>query len=449
MADSSPELAADAVDELAPIAPAPDVQKSRSPAREPPLAHPQPSVASVRQMPPPLYARSRSRGWLKNLVLASAAAAVYYVYPWVMPWIGLGGGKPEKPPPRVVPVVTAEARGGDLDLYLNGLGSVTALNTVTVRSRVEGQLVRVAFTEGQMVKKNELLAEIDTRPYEVQLSQAEGQLAKDEATLKAARLSLGRYNDLRASRAITPQQIDEQVALVDQSAGALRTDHAMIDNAKLQLTYCRIIAPISGRIGLRLVDPGNMVRANDPTGLAIITQLQPIALIFTIPQDEISRVQRKINAGESLVVEAYDRDFHTRLATGKLLAVDNQVDPTTGTVRLKAIFENEDQMLFPNQFVNARLLVDVERDAVLVPSAAVQHGPDFDFVYRMKDEDTVDLRQVTAGVTEGDQTAIAEGLMPGDVVVTEGLDKLQPGSKVAARAAEVTSPQSSPSGPAQ
>ena len=368
------------------------------------------------------------------ILFVAVAVGVYYAWPWIAPLVSLAGRKPvEKPPQRVVPVVTATVRRGDMDLYLNGLGTVTAFYTVTVRSRVEGQLVAVHFTEGQIVAEGALLAEIDPRPFEVQLAQAQGQLERDRATLKVNKLSLNRYNELLKTRSVTPQQIDEQVALVDQMEGAIRTDLAAVDNAELQLTYARITSPIGGRIGLRLVDPGNMVRANDSSGIAVITQLQPISLIFTIPQDKISQVQRKINAGETLVVEAFDRDFNNKLATGTLLAIDNQVDPATGTVRLKATFENKDNMLFPNQFVNARLLIDRRQDAVIAPSAAVQHGPDFDFVYVVKSDETVDLREVTAGPTEGDQTAIDSGLQPGDVVVTDGIDKLQRGSKVSTK----------------
>ena len=380
----------------------------------------------------------KPRWWPTLLTLACLAAAGYFSLPWLPRLIALTNGGREdaavaKPKQRVVPVVAAPARRADLDLYLNGLGTVTAINTVTVRSRVEGELMRVAFTEGQMVKKGDLLAEIDPRPFEVQLSQAQGQLTKDEAAFKVAKLNLARYNELLTTRSVTPQQVDEQVALVDQSEGAIQTDNAQIDHAKLQLTYCKIIAPVSGRIGLRLVDPGNIVRANDPGGMAVVTQLQPIAMVFTIPQDEIARVQEKLHAGRTLSVEAFDRNFKTRLAQGKLLALDNQVDATTGTVRLKAIFDNDKELLFPNQFVNARLLVDVKHDATLVPAAAVQRGPDSNFVYVVKSDQTVELRKVAIGPVEAGQIAIETGLEPGEVVVTDGVDKLQPGAKVALR----------------
>jgi multidrug efflux system membrane fusion protein len=278
-----------------------------------------------------------------------------------------------------------------------------------------------------------LLAEIDTRPFEVMLAQAEAQLVKDKAALHIAQLDLNRYNALRSSGSVTQQQIDAQVALVQQCQGAIEADQATINNANLQLTYCHIVSPVNGRVGLRLVDPGNIVRANDIAGLLVITQLQPIAVVFTIPQDSISQVQQRFNEGHGLVVDAYDREFRTKLASGTLLALDNQVDVTTGTVKLKAIFPNEDNMLFPNQFVNARLRVDTLDGAVIAPSAAVQRGPEGMFAYVVKPDSTVELRKIEIGPVEGDSTAIVRGLTTGDTVVTDGVDKLQPGSKVAIR----------------
>jgi multidrug efflux system membrane fusion protein len=377
-------------------------------------------------------------GWL--LMLALAGSGWYHrgiVVPWATNLLGLAKPAAAKVvPPRIIPVVTAIVQQKDMDAYLNGLGTVTAFKTVTIRSRVEGELINVAFAEGQMVKEGDLLAEIDRRPFDVQLQQAEGQLARDEATLKSAEFTLKRYQELILSKSISAQQVDEQRALVQQTAGAIQSDQAAVENAKLQLSYCHIAAPISGRIGLRLVDQGNIVRANDPSGLAVITQLQPIALVFTIPQDEIVRVQKPQQSGQPLVVDAYDRDFKTRLASGKLLAIDNQVDSTTGTVRLKAVFDNEDGLLFPNQFVNARLLVDTKRDAIVVPSAAVQRGPNSIFVYVVQPDDTVELRTIKPGIVEGAETAIESGLSPGEIVVTEGVDKLQTGTQITTREKE-------------
>jgi multidrug efflux system membrane fusion protein len=336
-------------------------------------------------------------------------------------------------PPRVVPVTAVEARRADVELFLNGLGSVVAFNTVTIRSRIDGELVNVAFQEGQTVAAGDLLAEIDPRPFEVQLRQAEGQLARNQAALEAAKLDLDRYESLASQKQITAQQLDAQRALVRQSEAATQIDRGVIDNVRLQLDFCRITAPISGRIGLRLVDSGNIVRANDPAGLAVIAQLHPIAIVFTIPQDEIVRVQRALAASGQLPVEAYNRDFRTRLATGSLLAIDNQVDTATGTVRLKAVFPNEDNTLFPNQFVNARLLVETLPGATVVPASALQHGPDSNFVYVVQPDSTVALRTVEPGPAQGDVVTIAAGLKPGDLVVTDGIDKIANKARVVVR----------------
>jgi len=380
-------------------------------------------------------ARPKQRWLLSLVILALCGGGVAVSYPWLKPL--LAGKPPAGPPPaRIIPVVTAKVERTDMDLYLNGLGTVTSFKTVTIRSRVDGEIKKVAFTEGQTVHEGDLLIEIDARQYRVQLIEAEAQLQRDHATLKLALLDLERYESLIGTRAVTQQQFDSQRALVDQSQATIKVDEALIENVKLNLEYCRITAPIDGRIGLRMVDLGNLVRANEVSGLAVITQLHPIAVVFTIPQDDIARVQQKMQSETQLTVEAYDREMKILLATGKLAAIDNQVDATTGTVRLKAIFENEKGMLFPNQFVNCRLLVETLPQAIVIPTAAVQHGPEATYVYVVKSDSTVELRPITVGPNEGDRTVIASGLEPGETVVVEGVDKLQKGSKVIERGSE-------------
>lgn len=335
--------------------------------------------------------------------------------------------------PPTMPVVVATVRTGNMPIYLTGLGSVTALNTVTVRSRVDGELFNVTVREGQMVTAGQLIAEIDPRPFEVQLIQAQGQKERDEATLANARIDLERYRVLVAQNAVPRQQYDTQVSTVRQLEATTKADQGAVESAQLQLVYTRITSPINGRIGLRQVDPGNIVHASDQNGIAIITQVQPINVVFTIAQDNLPPILKKLHAGVQMPVQVFDRDFRTKLANGTLLTVDNQIDVTTGTVRLKAIFQNDDNALFPNQFVNARLLLDTRRGVVLAPAAAIQHGPQTTFVFLVKTDSTVETRDVRVGLIEGEVALIEQGLSAGDVVVTQGVDKLQPGMKVSPR----------------
>lgn len=373
----------------------------------------------------------RRRRWQWLLALVTVGVTGYAVLARESVGQSAGGKATTRPDVSAVPVLAAAAVARDVGVYLTGLGTATALNTVTVRTRVDGQLNEVAFREGQFVQQGALLAQIDPRPFQVQLVQAEGQKAKDEAALKDAQLDLQRYQVLVQQDSIPRQQLDAQVATVHQLEATLKTDQGQIDAARLNLVYCRIAAPISGVVGLRLVDPGNIVHATDPGGLVVVTQLQPIAVVFTIAADHIPQVLPQIRAGRRLVVEAYDRDLQNKLATGSLLAVDNQIDQSTGTVRLKGVFPNKDNVLFPNQFVNARLLVDTLRGAVTVPAAAIQRSPQSPFVYVVKPDSTVELRNVEVQLTEGDQAAIRRGVSPGEVVVIDGTDKLQPNAKVA------------------
>ena len=375
----------------------------------------------------------RSFWWVWVLVLAAAGFGGYRWYQASQAQQTAAAGKQKKTTDRPVPVVASLVRTGDIPVYLRGLGSVTAYNTVTVKTRVDGQLTEVAFKEGQFVNKDDLLAQIDPRPYQVQLEQAEGQLARDQAQLKDAQVNLDRYQTLWQEQVIAKQQLDTQGATVGQSQGTIVADKSAIDNAKLQLTYARITAPISGVIGLRLVDAGNIVHATDSTGLAVITQLQPISVLFTIPADNLPPVLRKLENGGHPEVGAYDRDDKIKLATGTLLTVDNQIDMTTGTSRLKATFSNQDHALFPNQFVNCRLLLDMMHNATILPVAAVQHGPQGTFVFVIEDG-KAEIRPVTMGLTEGNDATVKSGVKPGDMVVTDGQDKLQDGSLVTTRA---------------
>jgi multidrug efflux system membrane fusion protein len=375
--------------------------------------------------------RHGNAGWV---IITLVVVAMLGIGVWALFFRGKAGGGAEANAHGghgEIPVVAATVKQGDLPIYLTGLGTVTPFNLVTVRSRVEGQIMKIGFTEGQDVKEDDLLFEIDERPYQVQLEQAQGQKARDEALLNNAKADLARYQS--AGSSVAQQQIDTAAALVRQYEATVQSDQAGIDSAQLNILYCKITAPITGRIGLRKVDIGNMVAANDPNGLAVITQLQPIAVIFSISQTLAIPVLQKPNGGIGLEVTAFDQGFNTPLATGVVSAIDNQVDPTTGTIKIKATIENKDRILFPNEFVNARLLVNTLKGATLVPAAAVQHGPDNEFVYVVKKDQTVEVRPVKVGPTTEDTTAIEDGVAPGETVVTDGVDKLQPGAKVAVR----------------
>jgi len=340
----------------------------------------------------------------------------------------------------VVPVVVATAQRGDLPVYFEGLGTVTAFNTVTMHSRVDGQITKINFQEGQFVHQGESLLEIDARPYQVQLEQAEGQLAKDQAQLRDVQVNYERYQLLYKEGVIPKQQLDTQGAQVAQFEGSIKADQGTIDSAKLQLVYSHVIAPISGRIGLRLVDIGNIVHATDTNGLLVITQLQPIAVIFSLPQDQLPQVATKLRNGEQLVVDAFDRDDTTKIESGKLLTIDNQIDTTTGTYKLKAVFNNDRNLLFPNQFVNVHLLADVKKNLVIVPASAIQRGPQGTYVYVVQNGNTAKIQTVTIALTTANSVGLSAGLNVGDVVVVDGQDKLQDGSQVNPSTAPAATP---------
>jgi len=384
--------------------------------------------------------RGRTRARVVSILLVLvvvAAVGAYLLWGKVFPLSAQGRGNPaagsggrNAAAGRPVPVVAAAARKGDIGVYLNGIGAVTPIATVTVHTRVDGQLMTVAFREGDMVKHDDLLAEIDPRPFQAQLTQFEGQLARDQALLEDARLDLERYKVLWAQDSIPKQQLDTQEYLVRQYEGTVKNDQGQIEATKVNLIYCRITSPITGRVGLRLVDPGNIVHAADANGLVVITQLQPITVVFTLPEDNIPSVLDRIAHGTTLAVEAFDREQRHKLATGTLLTIDNQVDPTTGTVKLKATFANSDNRLFPNQFVNSRLLLDVKHGVVLVPSVAIQRSPKGAFVYVIKPDKTVSVRTVTVGVTDADTAEVDSGLQVDESVVVDGADRLRDGSRV-------------------
>jgi len=385
----------------------------------------QPSAESTHN-PSIAVPKRRRRHWFAwlALLLVLGVAGAYY-------WRTASERQTAAPrTPPVVPVMVAQAEKGDIGVYVTGLGTVTPLNTITVTTRVDGQLMAVMYREGEKVEKGAPLVEIDPRPFQVQLEQAEAQLAKDLAVLQNARIDLKRYEDLITKNAVSQQILQTQRATVAQAEATIKTDQANIDSAKLNLTYCHITSPISGRIGLRLVDPGNFVSAGASTPLLVITQTEPISVIFTIPEQQVPAVRAARKAGKSIPVDAMDRDGKKVIGSGGLTTLDNQIDQTTGTLRLRATMPNTDDALFPNQFVNSRMLLQKKRGVTLIPNAAVQRNGQMTFVYLVKNDQSVEIRNVTLGTVDDQRSEVASGIKPHDVVVTQGVDRLQAGTKV-------------------
>jgi len=393
-----------------------------------------PSIGSSTTAKP----RSRRRLVLTSfLVLLCLAAVVWWTRQGSGPQQG-GGGR-NGAPMSIVPEVVGK---GDIGINLNALGTVTSLATVTVRTQISGYLMRVVFKEGDEVKKGDLLAEIDSRPYEATLAQAKGQLARDEAMLKGAQVDLTRYQGLAAQNAVPHQTLDTQIALVAQDQGTVEADKAAVKSAEVNLQYTRIVSPLDGRVGLRQVDQGNYVTPGDANGLVVITQLQPISVLFTVPEDNLQAISKRIQSGAVLPATAYDRSGANKIADGRLQTFDSQIDQTTGTIKLRAQFPNEDRALFPNQFVNIRLLLDTHKDVTTISTAGVQRGVPGTFVYLISDDSTVSVRPVQLGITDDDRVEVLSGLKPGERVVIDGADKLRDGAKIIIRSeADANKPQ--------
>ncbi len=400
---------------------------------EPPKSAPEPPKAATE--PPPAKPAPRRRWWVYTLVLVVLALLAFFFF--------RGNGSSTAPAGKsgkggrggagaATPVVAVQAVKGNIGVYVTGLGAITPIYTVTVKSRVDGQLMKILFKEGDLVQQGDPLVEIDPRPYEAVVIQTTGQLARDQALLANARVDLTRYTTLVAQDAVPEQQLATQRALVAQYEGTVTNDQGLLDAAKLNVTYCHITAPITGIVGLRLVDPGNIVHASDSNGMLVITQIQPISVIFPIGEDQLPPILQKMRSGAKLTVDAWDREDTKKIATGTLATLDNQIDQTTGTLKLRAIFPNDKRELFPNQFVNAHLLQQEKTGVTLLESAAIQRNTNNTYVYLIKPDSTVTVRNVTLGTTAGDQSEITSGLMPGDKVVMTGVDKLQEGSKVVA-----------------
>lgn len=404
-----------------------------APEHEQVLLAPPPGSTPPRPASPPKL-KPRRKTWLYLAVLAIAAVAAFLWYRsdhnQTAAQAKAGSAKGGRGPTGPTPVVAIKTTTGNIGVYVTGLGAITPIYTVTVKSRVDGQLLAVHFKEGDYVHQGDPMIEIDPRPYEAVVVQIEGQLLRDQALLANARVDLTRYQTLLAQDAIPEQQLSTQRALVTQYEGTIKNDQGLLDAAKLNVTYSHILAPISGIVGLRLVDPGNIVHASDTTGMVVITQIQPISLIFTVGEDQLPPILQKIHAGQKLPVDAWDRELKNKLASGTLDTVDNLIDQTTGTLKLRALFSNQDRSLFPNQFVNARLLQQEKRGVTLLASAAIQRNTNQTYVYLVKPDSTVTVRTITLGTTEGDESEITSGLTAGDVIVMTGVDKLQEGSKV-------------------
>jgi membrane fusion protein, multidrug efflux system len=395
--------------------------------RTPPPEYPPEPILRDRTLPRPTRTRSVLRRSLGLLVVIGLLVGAYEVFHPAPAPVGRGSRGPQNAPQ---PVGEATIGKGDVRVIINALGTVTPLATVTVKTQIAGQLQEVGFKEGQMVKKGDFLAQIDPRPYEALEQQAEGQLVHDQGLLDQARMDLTRYENLAKTQAIPRQQYEDQVYLVKQYEGSVKTDQAQIQTQKVNLIYCHIVSPVDGRVGLRLVDAGNFVQTTDTTGLVIITQLQPISVIFVVPEDDLPQIMAQMHAGTQLQVTAFDRANVTQLATGHVTTLDNEIDTTTGTVKLRAEFDNSDDKLFPNQFVNAQLLVTTLKDVVTVPTAAIQRGAPGTYVYVINADNTVSVRPIKIGPTDGEKAAVDSGLAPGDRVVIDGADRLRDGAHV-------------------
>ncbi len=414
---------------------------------------PQDRPAPTSQPPAPAQRRRGGFGWLVLLAIVAGLgwAGYRYLWPRIEALRGGGAGEARRSPAGAPqPVGAATVGAGDMQVVLTGIGTVTPLATITVQTQISGQLLEVGYQEGQMVKKGDFLAQIDPRPYQVTLEQAQGALAHDTGLLNQAKSDLDRYATLNRQDSIAKQQVTDAQFLVQQDEGLVTEDQASIDSSKLNLAYCHIVSPVAGRVGLRLVDPGNYVQASSATGLVVVTQLQPISVIFDLPEDEVAEVQRQMRAGAALGVAAFDRTDTAKVADGTLTTTDNTVDTTTGTVKLRASFSNADDALFPNQFVNARLLLRTLRGVVRVPTAAVQHGAPGTYVYLVKPDDTVGVASIRTGITDGEYQQVLDGLKAGDRVVVDGTDRLRDGAKIRVvpdAADPLATPQAAPAGP--